>query len=63
MKKDFSQEFERTPTLAFLIIESSDGRFVLFADPDDIEEYGEVDAMKTLHMELNGDNSVAMQGR
>lgn len=62
MKKDFSQEFDREATLAFLVIEIGDsGRFLLFATPEALEEYGEADAVTTLSLDLKGGRSPARQ--
>lgn len=62
MKKDFSQEFDRKATLAFLVIEIGDsGRFLLFATPEALEEYGEADAVTTLSLDLKGGGSLARQ--
>ncbi len=62
MKTDFSQRFDRLNTIAYLIIEvGASSQFVLLASHADAEEYGEVDAVRTLDLELEGKDTVTMQ--
>lgn len=62
MNKDFSQKFIRNETVASLIIEDApSGRFILFMWPDEVQEYGEADAARTLDLKLTNTGSIAWQ--
>jgi hypothetical protein len=64
MKKDFTQLLERTASLVFLLLQDRDsGLFIIFADPEDIEEYGEESAYRTFFLKLatKTEESTALQ--
>jgi hypothetical protein len=53
MKKDFTQPFEYKGTHAFLLLQdTASGLFIIFADPEDVEEYGEESAYHTFSINI-----------